>query len=346
MFALKKFTVTVLFCLASLLAYAQNSDTTIISTFDVKENVVLELDFAHTDLNIINAEDDSLKIETYVKVIKSNTAKPFDEIEINHTKNDNHTHVNASVIFSNDFINYNEFQSICTIAIPQKTNLKINSRFGTINLNACTEKIVANIDYVNFNADSIDATESYEIAANYSTIEIKNCQNKFTLKGTNNSLTAQNINKLITDTEFSYVSIDSCKLLNAKSHMDKYVLQTTDSVYISSNKSAAQIVNINKFIQSEMLYGDLNIQNVNPSFSTINIANEYAKTSLNFDPKCQLSINTNLRYCQLNSEKMIFQEIISPNGTQHSGYYGNIKNPNSTVSIVSSYGDVHISFAQ
>ena len=369
MSVLKKTSITILFCLMSLVTFAQKNDTTFVCQFSVYEDATLELDFQYTDLNIVSADNDSLKIETHINVTRTNTSTAFGDVELYSTQSYDSLSVKAGVVFGNDFINYNEFKSTCTIAVPKEINLKINSRFGIVNINTAVGAVSANIDYVNFNSVSLSDAHSHKFVANYSTIDIENCNSEFTLKGTNNNFSCGTVDKLIADTKFSFVHVYNCKELNAKSYTDRFLLANSDSVHINSEKSTF-VVHVNGFIQSEMLHGRLCLQNIKPSFNTINIANQYTKTSLNFDPECEFLINADMRYCQLKSEvntfkyndsisitemkslskivpateTMTLNEIISPNGAQYSGYYGDNTDPSSKVSIVSSNSDVIVSF--
>ncbi len=341
---LTKTILCICLCLTSLFIQAQGNDTTFTQAFKVLKTADFSLNINHTELEIINSNNDSIYISTHISIANNNSASPFNGITVSNYQKSNYSTINSVINFSDDFINNNEFNATCIIALPKEINIKIISSFGIVFLKAKANKVTADMKYTNFNSDSLSQNDTHQINAKYSTLKITDCGKELFFKGTNSNLAIENVDNITTDTQFSIITIKNCSAIKSTSYSDKYLINNSDSAHINSKKSLWQIDALNKFIQSEMYDCDLTISKINPTFTAINIANEQTTTSMRFAVDCQFSINTSMKHCYLKSKELMLQEIKSPERIQQYGHYGDMEKSQSNVSILSNYGDVEIQF--
>lgn len=335
--------LTIFFSILGLIAFSQRQDTVLHNYYKIDKEATLDLDFQHTELNIIPSENDTIAIHTRIRIIASNPNAPFAGITLNSEQKDMN-HVSSSITIGEEIQPHNELKASCEIYVPQNLHLQLNSDYGIININAPTSSIKANLAYTNLTTDTLTTSDSIIIFADYSSIDLGNMNSTIKINGKNINVKANYIKELKTTTEFSVFNITNVETVNSQSYTDKFILGNVNSLYINSKKSLCYITDLHHFFQGEMNNGSLIINGISPNFEAINISNSYVTTKLNFNTECHFSINADMRYCLLKQEKLTLQETVSPNSVLYSGKYSNSNHKISNLSIISAYGDVSIVF--
>lgn len=322
---------------------AQHVDTVFHHIYTVGEMATLDLDFEHAEIILQNSESDSVIIETRVKLIPANYETPFAEIEEKTTQKDS-LRIFSTVKVSEEIQPHNELKIISYISLPNTTKLTLKTRYSQTFLQGTTGLINANLDYSSFTAGPMPADTNHIFKAKYSEITFNELNNTLSIEGLSTKLNAKHIKKLVSNTQFSEYNIAQINTLLATSYTDKVKIQKADSVHIKGEYSSCIIDQLSQFLQAEMSYGALAVNNISSDFQTVNIANSYVNTKLTFSTESHFSINTDMRYCKLVQDKIELSKITSPTGDLQKGIWGKLTLSEANVSIISSFGDVHLDF--
>lgn len=303
--------------------------------FTATPETILELNIDHSQVFITESNSDTISLNFFI-----NTNAQEDEIQHDvHTENE---YIYASLSYSENSIPDELTNSTCYITVPRGTNLKLNHRYSTVDLNASISSLETNLIYTKLTIESLPIYNISHIKADYSYITFTDALGTINIMGTNINLKGESASTIISDTKFSTFSINNIKTLKSKSYTDKMILNKVDSMTIIGEYSSCQIENIHQFLQSELSYGTLKVDHIASHFSEINIASSYVNASLTFDRNSSFIINADMRYCELLSKNLTIKKATAPKGQLYHDNIGQSSESSSTVAIISEFGDVNI----
>jgi len=332
---------TIIFSVITILAFSQKQESITHDYFKTETGSTLRINLQHTALTIVPSNNDSIAIHTHIRVYPTNPEAPFAGISVENTQQDS-LHVSSSIIIGEEIQPNNALESRCEIHLPKGANLKIESHYGIIDINAVVNDMESTIAYTTLKIGTQSSFNTLAVTANYSTLSIDELDNTLEVDGKNIHINADRIKNIESKTEFSVFNINSAKRIKSESYTDKIVLGQVDSMFIESKKTLCHIGNLNLFFQGEMEDGTLFFNEVSPSFEAINIANSHVKSTLNFNKDAHFLVNADMRYCLLKQEQLNLQKVVSPNSTLYRGSYGSAQSKTSNLSIISAFEDVTI----
>lgn len=320
----------------------QARDTSYFYNFAVEENGTLSLDINHSQIQIIESLNDSISISIDISLIPNNYKHPFADVMVD-VDQQGESKIHANLAFTDNSQPSNQLKSKCIISIPQNTQLNLKNRYSTIFLQTQTGEIQADFSYVTLNAGILSPLTAHNISAKYSTINFSSLRNTLNLSGNNITLSANRIDKLYCNTEFSNLTMDTTGIIVGDSYTDKFIVAQVDSITLNGEYTSCSVDYLDKFIQTEMSYGLLKVNKIARNFDAINVANSYVNTNININGKSNFALNADMRYCNLIHPDINLSLAASPKGKLYNGHYGTNKNNAGSVSIISSFGDVEIS---
>ncbi len=338
---LDKILIVSIFLLLTHTLLGQRQDTTYQAIYKVSKDVLLDIDLNHADLMISTSEDDTIRISTNISLIPNNSSTPFNGIS-SFVQQKNTGLIILRLLVGKEIQPNNELKAFCQVTLPKTTNIKLKSRYSHISIGAPFGSLNSTLDYSTLKALTLNSKVPHLITGSYSELTIDSINSTLQLTGTNLILKSKAIKKLETNSKFSTLQINHVTRLNSQSYSDKFILGKADSIHITGDYSSLIIKQLSNFFQSDLTYGTLIIEDIAAHFSTLNIANTYVNTQLNFADNSSYSLNADMRYCELKTGSLSFEKIASPGGNLYQGIVGKQKHPKSKISIVSSFGDVII----
>jgi len=229
------------------------------------------------------------------------------------------------------------------INLPKTINLNLSHKFGKAYIEEINGIALINSEYGSINVNSLTNTESkFKIAYGEGHI------NEFD----GNSIVVQyskfgfgkagavSVRSDYSDIQGDEIGNSLIKLEGGNLNLGKVL-----SIKGSSSFSSLNISNLVRSIDVETSYGSLNIDNVDPGFSEINVENNFGSANLRIDPGASFLFEAKATQGSIvypeKKAKINYREKTVQN-TILKGIIGNDANPVAKVTLQSSYGSINI----
>ncbi len=304
--------------------------------------VTLEIKNKYGDINIKEMTGDSVTVDVIITVEKGNATvakRIFSKIDIDF----NHSGSTASVEteFTNSFKNGEKFRIDYFVAIPEDRNLKIQNKYGQVNMENLKGWGDFNVQYGGINGDKLlssklkinvqygeihlEETKSVDLDMKYSKFFCDRCENVFV------------------ESAYSAVNVKAAKDMNVASRYDHYDIGEVSVFDVQGQFTTTKINTLHKKLQLRHKYGAFLVRNVSADFDELNVEAQYCKVKLGIDEDAAYSINADMKYCRVKypeGKAQINYRVQSAPKMEVRGQIGN--NPKGTVVLRSAYGEVSL----
>ncbi len=173
-----------------------------------------------------------------------------------------------------------------TIYVPRSINLEVENKFGDLYLSEITGKCDINISHGNLRSNVIHGQSNIEVA--YGDVKIKKMEaGRLTLKTVEADILE--LGDVILKSSSSNILIKKADQVDIDSKSDKSVrFEEIQRLTGESLFSNIELEGLEKSLDLNMNYGDLEVENVAFSFSKIDLEGKYADISLHFEPNTYL----------------------------------------------------------
>ncbi len=363
-----KRTLYYLFCFSIFFAaygysqncYAENTDSsadindkaekTIIQLAKVNSDAILEIENKFG--NIFITEGSSNEISFSITITgKAETVKKAQEIVDNikvefsfspskvtattvfNIKNQNNSNTGME-------INYN-------VTVPSSVFLQLNNQFGNIYLKDCKKELKASAKFGNIEIDALKADKN-QIELKFGNLKLKQGY-ALNLDMAHSTAEIGNITQLILSSSHSSINIESAGLFSANnfSHGNISItsineIQVSDLSFSNiSLKHLMKKVDINNLKMST-----LDVENIENSFSGINIGASFSNITLNLskNTSCKVDLYMSMGDIKIASgfKQYLQKEDADRNGLKKicSGIIGKKSSPDSHIKISNSHADI------
>lgn len=167
-----------------------------------------------------------------------------------------------------------------TVFIPEKATLQIKNKFGNIYIDELGGDVSIELGNGDLTANRLKGKTNLKLSSGDSEIEEINSG---IIQISYGDLTIGLANKVELITRSSKVRIDKANDLTIKSSRDKYTISNADKLICEGSLSTLKVDNLEKEISCNLKYGGVSIDNIEKTFSFMNIESEYAEVDLIFE---------------------------------------------------------------
>ncbi len=204
---------------------------------------------------------------------------------------------------------------------------KISSQYGSIEIVALLGS--DNELEIGFSDAEVKYIARGEVDVNYAEVDIKKAEN------------------LEINSEFSNVEIGQVDQLEIENEGGQISIGTVNVIEISTKLTDFEIRSLQKALEAETEYGNLNVKGISREFESVSIDNNFGSVNLDFDSGTSFNLNADLEFCSLEyPENMatFTKKVSTTTDSMYEGVFGENKNPKATVKINSGFGGVAIGY--
>jgi hypothetical protein len=274
-------------------------------------------------------------------------------LNVNFTESDNsitaETEIDDKFNKSGWFFNFDsdnkDFSIDYTIKMPSKLNLAVENKYGNVFIDEVTGHADITVKYGNLKANKVMRDNSKPLSHIYlaysdGTVEEANWL-KLTLKYS--KLEIDESKALIAVTKYSKLYNDKTSSLVCESKYDHYYLGTISNLVTEAKYTDFKIDQLNKKLDIETKYGDLEIDHIPASFEELTIDNKYGHLDIEIENGASYRLKGEAEYGDIDypSDNKL-SRIEENSDLRISGTVGKDKNTKSTVTIETKYGSVDL----
>jgi hypothetical protein len=322
--------------------------------FKADDNTSLEISNKFGKINIINWDKPLIQINVKITLKHNDKAKAeqlLTMINVEFSEQGNIikaiTQINDHFGTSRGWSESNEnkdFHIDYQVSIPKKIALKLSNRYGDIFVNEIEGLINVDLKYGNLNMNKLsrgDIKPYNNVSLAYGNANIEQC-NWLNLNLSYGKINFQTCRTLIVISKYSKINMEKANIIAGESAYDGYVVKSLNNFVITGKYSDYKIGQISNKIDVDSKYSNFQVDQVLPTFESININNSYGKISLGIDPSASYELSAFVKYASINfPDNGHISHIKQNNQTTVSGMVGNQKT-NSKVTINSSYGGINL----
>jgi hypothetical protein len=300
---------------------------------------VKEIRFEHKYGNIAVTESDAGQVELEIQYFDGKKAKPAANTAVKGNVLEIET-----VIPRNDKPNRKKVGINYIVVVPKSVAMKVNLKYGNINMGDFHGDFTCNLHYGNLNANTFYSTPVH-ILSRYANVKIEEAD------------------ALEISTDYANLNVNTINTLNAKSRYSKYqlgeakIVEATCSYGNINIKSAvafdaqlrynpATIDNLDKKLNVQSSYSNVKINSSSKQLEAIKFNGHYANLTLKLDADLSANFNADLRYGKLSIDDKYkanysFSETETHISAVKKGTIGK-GTPTANISISNSYANVSI----
>lgn len=336
--------LTLVLCLFSTLAFADGDDfkininqsykyskkRTIDANYDISNEYTLKLIGKYSDYKIVNWDED--RISFHVEIIaKSNKETALDnilgsiDVHLSDIKESRETKVvEAKTIIDNLRLNNASISINYYIMIPNDLDVDVDNIYGDVDIQSAKDVRMR----LMYGDSNINAADNIDAEILYSDITI----------GTVNNFNA--------DAQYSEIDCHVAKKVEAEVLYTDTYLKTVEDIRIANMYGDLEIGNLINKIECGLKYSDIEIENVNKNFTTINIDAMYSDVNISLTNEHCFSYDISESYGSISSK--VLKDNANKLIKEHNGetIIGNINDNEKlhNINIEALYGDVEIDF--
>ena len=249
--------------------------------------------------------------------------------------------VTAVTKISSDFKTKQKFSINYKVNIPSDRNLDITNKYGNLSVGKLTGQGKFVIGYGNITTGDMKAPANGTISLDlsYGKADIE-AVNRLNANIKYSKLFMDKAEQLQLDSKYSTISIDNVGELKAISKYDGFSLDKAGSITADSKYTHYSIDKLSKKLVLTSEYGNVDIDDVDDEFETIEITSSYGEIALGLDKKAY-RIHAECSYCNVAYP----HDQFSGNREKDNNNLridGKINNGSANVHIISRYGGVKL----
>ncbi len=229
-----------------------------------------------------------------------------------------------------------------TINMPRSTSLDADNRFGDLFLDESTGPAKINIEYGNLTINKLtnpaaDITMKFSNASIFEASDLK-------LNAQYSNLKSKSAGKVSSNSKFSTLDMGNISSLGLTSGYDTYTIEELKSVSGTAKFSTITIGELMQSIDLNLDYGGLDVKQVNPGFSSINLITSFNGVELGIPASASYRLMADLSFGELKYPKGATITVTEKSYTSktYSGTIGSSKSSTSKVTIKAKNADVKI----
>ena len=288
--------LTVIFCLTTLFAFAENRNDlnnsykytkkrTIDANFETAGNYSLSLIGRYSDYKISTWDENyvSFHIEIITKANKLETAEDMlYAIDVDFENSKMEKNLNAKTVIKKNNIKNVSFQISHYVMVPQDILLSIYNHYGDVYIDKANRNLIVEMKYGDFSID--DILSHAEINLLYGDADIKNA-NKITAYMNYGDIDAVNVNEALINMNYGSAKFDAVNILNGK-----------------LNYSDLELGNVEKTVDISTNYGDVEINSMSDNFELIKVQANYSDIDLSLNEMMSFSYDISLLYGDIKND--------------------------------------------
>jgi hypothetical protein len=174
------------------------------------------------------------------------------------------------------------------IYVPWKSTVELVNRFGNIYVNQHSGKLIVDLSHGDFRASTLEAP--LDLTLGYGRANIRTIREaRINLKG--GELDINRASQIDLESASSEIYIQDVSSLRLDSRNDQMRLDQVGYIAGKANFSDIQIDRLFESTDIDLLYGELDVNDVMASFSRIRINGRTADVQLNFDPASNFTVD-------------------------------------------------------
>ena len=245
--------------------------------------------------------------------------------------------------YSKTLLSKNKLVVNYQINVPKSLTIEINNKFGDVFMPDRSKKVTIEMSHGNLRANEFGARSN--ISVSYGSVEIKRIHSgHLTFKAAD--VTIKNVGNVEIESSSSEIRIDTADDMEIISRSDKSVkLGSVNRLSGKMNFSNLEIELLNKNIDFDLSYSDIQIDHVPFSFAFMRINGKSSDISLTFDEKIYMEVDIkadeekfNFPYVKLDKERLDDKKGL----TRYRGIVGVKNNYKGDLNIDSQKGAVDI----
>jgi len=324
--------------------------------YDANEQTHLNLTNKYGDVEITNWSKSSVFIDVTITVDHKNEDRAkelLEHISVDFRKDGNtinvETEIDKNFNKSNWFFNFDsndkQFSIDYEIKMPKSLQLTLNNKYGDVFIDEVTGEADIAVKYGNLKANKIlrDNTKPLSrVYLGYSDGTIKEA-NWLKLDLKYSKLKIDKSTALMAVTKYSKLYTDKTSSIVAESKYDHYYLGEVGNFVVESKYTDYEIDQLNKQLDIETSYGNLDVDYIPKTFEKIWVSNKYGHIDIKIDKAASYNIEGKADYGNINypdSEKLNRRKDNTE--LEISGIIGRAKNPNAKVELQTKYGDIDL----
>ena len=324
--------------------------------YNTNEETHLDLTNKYGDVEITNWDKNSLVIDVKITVDHRSEEKAKEllehiTVEFNQSGNTIEVETNIDDNFNKSgwFFNFDsdnkKFSIDYEIKMPKSIQLTLENKYGDVFIDEIAGHADITVKYGNLKANKIlrDNTKPLShiyLAYSDGTIEEANWL-KMTLK-----YSKMEIDKsiaLMAVTKYSKLYTTETSSIVAESKYDHYYLGEIENLVVESKYTDYKIDQLNKKLDIETKYGDMDIDYIPKAFEEISVDNKYGHIDLKIDDAASYKLDGIAEYGDIeypNSKNV--SRIEENSDLKIRGIIGKAKNPKSSIKLQTKYGDIEL----
>lgn len=206
------------------------------------------------------------------------------------------------------------------VIAPKSVTLNLENKYGNIYLDNLIKPLNIDLKYGNLEANSV-ATAKIDLK--YGQVAIQTCE------------------QLNMDCQYSQTKLGKTETLIIDSKYDNISVESVSNFRLETGYTNVKIGKLRESFVCELKYGNLNISEVASDFSQIKVDAAYTNVKISFNESHNFKANLSTRYGEIRAGKLISNIPQSKNrSSSFSGTVGKGRNPEATVDIAVSYGNI------
>ena len=299
----KYFAIIVLFLPLGKLPAQNNTETrSYIKSFPAVKETRLEVNNKYGTVQITSWNKDSVSVRAEIKAFATSDEKlnkMFQGVSVKITESKPviiaKTDFAQNMLFENfkgmtgKIISYDSRVEInYYINIPEYLDLKIENKYGDVYMESNKGVFSVNVTNGSFKADALGKGSSLSLA--FSDAVITSVASG-KLDASFSEITITTTEDLSINSISSKYKIAKAGVIQLESRRDDFTINTIESLRGNSYFTDYEIDSLSNTINLTARYGNLNIDNIEKNFESININSGYSDISLGFDPASSYSID-------------------------------------------------------
>jgi hypothetical protein len=324
--------------------------------YETNDQTHLDLINKYGDVEITNWSKNSLVIDVNITVDHRNEEKAkelLEHITVNFNQSDNtievETDIDDNFNKSGWLFNFDnedkQFSIDYKIKMPASLQLTLENKYGDVFIDEATGRADITVKYGNLKANKIlrDNTKPLSqiyLAYSDGTVEEANWL-KMTLKYS--KMEVDKSIALMAVTKYSKLYTDETSSIVAESKYDHYYLGNLDNLVVESKYTDYKIDQLNKKLDIETKYGDMDIDYIPKNFEKISVDNKYGHIDIKLDDAASYNIEGEAQYGDIEyPDSKNVSRIEENTDLKIHGIVGRAKNPKANVKLQTKYGDIEL----
>ena len=297
--------------------------------------------FGEVKINDLGGDSVTIKVIITIDNLSGSKAEELmNKIHVNFQKTGGL--VSAETEIGEDFRNNKSFSIDYQINIPKDRELSVTNKYGNVIINELDAKGYFSVSYGSLTSGNIKAPAGtpVTIIVNYGKADLESIS-EANIEIKYSKLFADEISRLTLNSKYSGVNLHKVKDLNMESKYDAISIDEVNNLKSESKYSNYKVGLLTGSFLLDTEYGSVRINEVDPKFSQIKIANGYGGLNIALND-LSYKLQADCNYCDIIYPVNRFKGNKSKEN-QHLLVIGTVGSGGGSVMINSRYGGVKLS---